>query len=63
MGLADSGVFAAFDAWFDRLLLLAWEVFIRCEKEVPGFVANGLQCALVMEHFSLVTRVIVTPEE
>lgn len=33
------------------------------QKEVPGFVANRLQCALVMEAFSLVQRGVVTPEE
>ena len=33
------------------------------QKEVPGFVANRLQCALLMEAFSLVQRGVVTPEE
>jgi 3-hydroxyacyl-CoA dehydrogenase len=32
-------------------------------KEVPGFVANRLQCALLMEAFALVERGVVTPEE
>jgi 3-hydroxyacyl-CoA dehydrogenase len=38
-----------------------YPVIVR--KEVPGFVANRLQCALVMEAFSLVQRGVVTPEE
>ena len=33
------------------------------QQEVPGFVANRLQCALMMEAFSLVRRGVVTPEE
>ncbi|KAN0092392.1 3-hydroxyacyl-CoA dehyrogenase [Hyaloscypha variabilis] len=33
------------------------------QHEVPGFVANRLQCALLMEAFSLVRRGVVTPEE
>ena len=33
------------------------------QKEVPGVVANRLQCALLMEAFSLVRRGVVTPEE
>lgn len=32
-------------------------------KEVPGFVANRLQCVLIMEALSLVKRGVVTPEE
>jgi 3-hydroxyacyl-CoA dehydrogenase len=36
---------------------------IVVRKEVPGFVANRLQCALLMEAFSLVQRGVVTPEE
>lgn len=36
---------------------------IVVKQEVPGFVANRLQCALVIEAFSLVRRGVVTPEE
>ena len=36
---------------------------IVVKQEVPGFVANRMQCAVFMEAFSLVKRGIVTPEE
>lgn len=53
---------AAMDATYDSLDALG-KTAIRVERDIPGFVGNRIQLAMIYEAFSLLERGVATAEE